>query len=614
MNRRNFLRTSGALSLPALLNSGIAASPLSLFNQFINPDSDRVLVLIRLAGGNDGLNTVIGRDQLANLRRVRPTVALPNNNITNLTPKVGLHGSMTGMRNLFNDGKLGVVQAVGYANQNRSHFRSTDIWNTASAANEVLTTGWLGRHLATDHPTYPSNYPNPDFPYPLAMTMGNVISQTCQGINSNYGVSVNNPFNYLRITPGGDTPLPDGTKYKDEVSYVRNLIGQSNAYGQVVQSAAEAGNSLATGYTEGRLSKQLKDVAHLISGGLGTKIYVATLNGFDTHSAQVENGNTKAGRHAELMSELSESLAAFMDDLELLGVSERVIGLTFSEFGRRIRENASFGTDHGDAAPLFAFGNCVQGGVLGSNPTIDADVAQNIGVPFQYDFRDVYGSVLVDWFDVPRATVENLVTPGFQYLPIFGGCSQALPVDLMSITATGLEKSIEVAWSTSREANNAGFKVERGTDGRNFGTVGTVPAGTQGETINDYEFVDTDVSLGTLYYYRLRQEDVDGSFEYSPIQTARLRGTARGDWAVGLPRPNPVRDDSYIKVYAPTDSTVAFEMFDVRGSRVRAGKLVLTGGSDNRVALRPEGLAAGSYVYRIRTEGGKQFSRKFIKR
>lgn len=612
MKRRNFLRTAGALSLPALLNNGIAAAPMELFTQFINPNSDKVLVLIRLSGGNDGLNTLIGIDQLSNLQQVRPNVALPNNGYISLTNTVGLHKNMTGFQSLFNDGKLGAIQAVGYPNQNRSHFRSTDIWTSASASNEVLSTGWLGRYLDADHPDFPDAYPNPEFDYPLAMTMGNVISETCQGISSNFSVAVNNPFNFTYIAPGGETALPNNY-YGDEVNFVRGLIGQSNQYGDVVESSANAGNSLATNYTGGALSRQLQDIAYLLSGGLQTKIFVATLGGFDTHSFQV-TGDNSAGTHADLMAELSDSIKAFMDDLTLLGLNERVLGLTFSEFGRRIRSNQSNGTDHGDAGPLFLFGDCVQGGILGNNPEIDTNVAQNVGVPFQYDFRDVYGSVLVDWFEVPQATVSNLISGGFNYLPIANGCNQTLAVDLANISAQGLDREIWVDWSTSSEINNAGFNVERSEDGRNFRTIGRVAPKAQGNDVfNEYRFVDSNVRVGVLYYYRLKQEDFDGSFENSPIQTASLRGTARGEWAVGLPRPNPVRDDSYVQIYAPIDSTASIEIFAASGQRLRTGTVTLTGGVDTRVELQPANLPAGVYTWRLTTKDGKQFARKFVK-
>jgi uncharacterized protein (DUF1501 family) len=611
MNRRNFLRTTGALSVPALLQQGIAANPLALFSQLSRSDNDNILVLIRLAGGNDGLNTVIGLDQLENLRQVRSNIVLPDSGIIGLDTNTGLHGVMTGMQELFQEGKLGIVQAAGYPNQNRSHFRSTDIWTTASAANEVITTGWLGRYLEIDHPEYPTNYPNEDFPYPLGMTMGNVVSETCQGQASNFSVAVNNPFNYLYIAPGGNTPLPDNY-YGSEVSFVRDLIGQSNTYGAVVQEAAQAGESRSENYTDGSLSRQLRNIATLISGGLGTKVYIATLGGFDTHSGQT-NGDNTTGVHANLLRELSDSIRAFTEDLELLGASHRVLGMTFSEFGRRIRSNQSNGSDHGDAAPLFLFGDCVQGGILGNSPEIDTEVAQNVGVPMQYDFRDIYGSVLVDWFDVPAATVQNLVNGSFTYLPIAGGCLASLPVDLLSMTVTGYDVNVEIAWQTDNEINNRGFAVERSDDGRNFRRIGWVDAAPiTGNSVKDYRFEDNNVLRGRTYYYRLKQEDLDGTYNYGPVKVARLRGSAIADWAVGLPRPNPVSPDSYIKVYAPTDATATFELMDVQGRRVRTGTITLAGGQDSRVMLRPEGLAPGTYMWRLRTKEGKQFARKLV--
>ncbi|MEO0733882.1 MAG: hypothetical protein AAFZ52_13680, partial [Bacteroidota bacterium] len=275
MNRRNFFRTTGALSLSSLLTSGLAADPLSFFSALaLNSTNDRILVLIRLAGGNDGLNTVIGLDQLDNLSVVRSNVVIPAEQVLPLTTTTGLHPSMTGMQEMYNNGLLGIVQAVGYPNQNRSHFRSTDIWTSASAANETVSTGWLGRYLDEGHPEYPTGYPNEDFPYPLAITMGNVVSETCQGINSTFSQAVRNPYNFNYIAPGGNTALPDNN-YGTEVSFVRQLIGQSNAYGAVVKEAAQLGENLVE-YPDNSLGDQLKNIATLISGGLGTRIYVAT--------------------------------------------------------------------------------------------------------------------------------------------------------------------------------------------------------------------------------------------------------------------------------------------------------------------------------------------------
>ena len=611
MNRRNFLRTTGAFSLPALLSNGLAADPAGFFTQFINPDSDKVLVLIRLSGGNDGLNTVIGLDQLDNLTQMRENVVLAQNNTLALNSTTALHGAMGSMRDLFNENKLGIVQAVGYPNQNRSHFRSTDIWSSGSEANEYLTTGWLGRYLELDHASFPDGYPNSEFPAPLAMTMGNVVSATCQGSQSNLSVVVNNPFNYLYIAPGGDTALPN-TRYGTEVDFVRDLIGQSNAYGSIVQDSANAGNTLATNYTNGSLSNQLRNIATLISGGLQTKVYVATLGGFDTHSAQVAGSGRLGGRHGELMAELSDSIKAFTDDLELLGVGDRVLGLTFSEFGRRIRSNQSGGTDHGDAGPLFLFGNCVAPGILGDSPTIDTAVDQTTGVAYQYDFRDVYGSVLVDWFEVPTTTVQTLFGNSFTYLPIANGCANSLDVVINDTAAIGLEDVIEYVWTTRAERDNRGFTVERSEDGRHFRPIARVAANANAAGEGNYKIVDRNVVKDRLYYYRLVAEDFDGTLTTSSVQTARLRGSRLGEWSVGLPRPNPVTPDTYVKAYAPADGTADWEIIDAGGHRVRTGSQLLYGGQDNRIALNAHGLTPGNYVWRLRTADGHGFARKVI--
>lgn len=611
MKRRNFLRAGAALGTAAFSASPI--NPLAAFMPMLtNTPNDRVLVLIRMNGGNDGLNTVIGLDQTANLMAVRPNLAIDPTTVQSLTPSVGLHPTMAGMKSLYDTGKLGIIQAVGYPNQNRSHFRSTDIWSTGSDSGTVRTTGWLGNYLNEDHPTYPTGYPSVQSPHPLAVTMGNVVSATCQGNVTNYSVAVDDPTTYRYIAPGGNTPLPLGN-FGDEAAYVRDLIGQSNAYGAVVQAAANAGNTLSTNYPSGGLGEQLRDIAKMISGGLQTKIYVATIGGFDTHAGQVTPGSTGLGTHADLLRQLSAAITAFQEDLELLGLANRVLGLTFSEFGRRIKSNLSDGSDHGDAGPMFTFGNCVMGGILGSNPVIDPQVSQYAGVPLQYDFRDVYGSLLLDWFEVPSTTVDGMFANNFTYLPLFSGCGRTLPVDFLGITATGRNKDILVEWATAREENNAGFHVERSENGRDFRSVGSVRPGPAGGGGHDYEFVDAHVNPGTLYYYRIRQEDHDGSRTYSSVQTARVKGSARGDWAVGLPRPNPVGPESYVNVYAPTDGMVTTDIFDAGGRLVRQDRLALIGGSDNRLLLRPGRLPRGQYVWRLRGKDGFSATRKFIK-
>ncbi len=425
MKRRQFIQTAGAAAAAPIFLNGMNLSilPALFLPGAVDPESDRVLVLVQLNGGNDGLNTVIPLDQYGRLYNARPNIIIPESNIIPVTGTVGFHPRMTGIKSIFDQGRMGIVQSVGYPNQNRSHFRSMEIWSTGSPAQESWNTGWLGRHLDQQAPGFPGGYPNAQYPDPFAISMGNYVSETCQGIGANFAMAINDPFSLGQLAEwGGDDPLL--TIYDHELAFLRMTIGQTNAYATGVVQAANSGNNMVV-YPQTNLARQLKNVALLISGGLQTKIYTVSLGGFDTHSGQVTGGNPLDGEHADLLETLSDALLAFQQDLIQLGIDNRVITMTFSEFGRQIKSNASFGTDHGDAAPLFLFGSCVNPQILGQNPQIPQQAGPQEALPMQYDFRDVYGSVLMDWFGVSENHVKNLLYDGFQYLPIVSLCNTA---------------------------------------------------------------------------------------------------------------------------------------------------------------------------------------------
>lgn len=422
MNRRNFLRTGGILGLP-FMASPLSAGMTRMLEQLVDPASDRVLVLLQLTGGNDGLNTLIPLDQYATLTGLRNNVILPENSLLGITDTQALHPAMTGMRNLFNDGILGAIQGVGYPDQNRSHFRSTDIWTSASAADEVITTGWLGREFQDKQPDFPENYPNEEYPAPFAIAMGSQVSQTCQGVGVNFSVAINDPFNVTSLSVGGDTPLPE-TPYGDELGFLRTTIAQTNAYGGYIQERVDTTGQSVVEYPDTRLAEALKNVAYMISSGLETKVYVVNLGGFDTHAAQVLATDKTQGNHAELLASLSDAMEAFQNDITAQGLGERVLSMTFSEFGRRIRSNDSLGTDHGSAAPLFLMGECVMPGILGQSPEISPEADVNEGVAMQYDFRDIYGSVLQDWFCLPAEEVSTVLGHEYTHLPILRLCGE----------------------------------------------------------------------------------------------------------------------------------------------------------------------------------------------
>ena len=428
LNRRDFIKLSSiaSASLPiALSGFPIFAKDKPKEYQFL-AENDNVLVLIQLQGGNDGLNTVFDLNQYDNLQNVRSNIIIPETDLLTVNGTTHFHPSMTGINEIWEQEKLGIIQNVGYPNQNRSHFRSTDIWNSASDANDYVSSGWIGRFFDVNHPTFPENYPDENNPDPFAITIGKVVSETCQGVSSNFSMALEDPENpgTALVSNTGDIPQ---NCYGDALSFVNDTIKQTNAYADVITNASSSGNNLSSKYDSSDLAEKLKNVARLISGGLKTKVYVVQIGGFDTHDNQVVEGETKTGRQAILLQELSDAMAAFQDDLKLLNVDDRVLGMTYSEFGRRIRSNGGFGTDHGSAAPLFIFGNCAKNQILGDTPEIDTQVDDKEGVQMQFDFRNIYSTILTDWLGATKPESTAVLFDEFDALPLFKpGCSSAL--------------------------------------------------------------------------------------------------------------------------------------------------------------------------------------------
>jgi uncharacterized protein (DUF1501 family) len=424
MKRRNFLQNAiPAAILPSLIDGFsvrvLGDNPImaSLLNTYV--ETDKVLVIIQLNGGNDGLNMVIPLDQYSRYFNARTNIAIPENKVLGLsgTTAVGLHPSLTGLQSMYNDGKLRLVQAVGYPNPNFSHFRATDIWMSASNSNEVINSGWTGRYLSDQYPNYPDGYPNTTVPDPLGIQLGSSASLTFQGPSVNMGISITSATNFYNLINGILDPAP-ATPAGDALQYVRLVAQQANQYSTRIVAAANNVPTQGTYPTGNSLADQLKIVARLVKGGLKTRVYMVSMGGFDNHAVQVNTADTTTGTHATLMKRLGDAVKAFQDDLQGLGVADRVMGMTFSEFGRRVKSNASVGTDHGAAAPLFVFGSKVNPGITGVNPTIPVSASTNDNVPMQYDFRSVYATLLQDWFCVDNNTLQSIMLQNFQQLAL----------------------------------------------------------------------------------------------------------------------------------------------------------------------------------------------------
>ncbi|MCU0329138.1 MAG: DUF1501 domain-containing protein, partial [Chitinophagales bacterium] len=384
MNRREFIKNTGkAISLGSVL-PGFVFSALPSNNALGalmagSVENDNILVLVQLNGGNDGLNTIIPLDQYSALSQARANVLIPENKVLKLTDKTGIHPSMSGLKELYNTQKLAIVQNVGYPNQNFSHFRSTDIWMSGSNSDETLNTGWLGRTLNYEYPNFPNDFPNSEMPDPLAIQIGYTVSTVFQGPVVPMAISLADTNSFYELV--NDTYAPTGNNaIGKELRYLRTVMRQANAYNDVIKTAASNANNLAT-YPSTNLAEQFKIVARLIKGGLKTKIYMVSLGGFDTHARQVDSTDTTQGEHANLLKTLSEAIYSFQQDLTMLGIADRVVGMTMSEFGRRIKSNGSTGTDHGASLPMLFFGTQVQSGIIGNNPQISQNTTDRDNLP-----------------------------------------------------------------------------------------------------------------------------------------------------------------------------------------------------------------------------------------
>ncbi len=425
MRRRDFLkRAVPGTILPVMLGGytlrALGRAPLLEALSAASVETDRVIVVIQLNGGNDGLNTVIPRDQYAALLAARSNIAIDEGKVLPLTDATGLHPAMGGLQTLYQERKLAVVQCVSYPNPNFSHFQATDIWLTGEDSNQTLSSGWMGRYLDQEFPGFPAGYPNPAMPDPLAIQIGSVVSGGLQGPTASMGMAITSPASFYQLVSGAVDVAPD-TPAGHELTFLRQVVQQTQQYATVIQHAASLGTNKSTMYPAAgtnTLADQLKIVAQLVAGGLQTRIYIVNLGGFDTHSGQVGTGGTDTGAHATLLGKLSSAIAAFQDDCELLRVSDRVVGMTFSEFGRRIKSNASAGTDHGTAAPMFIFGAGVSGGIVGLNPTLPLNATVSDNIAMQFDFRSVYASLLTQWFGVGTTELDAILLKSFPTFPL----------------------------------------------------------------------------------------------------------------------------------------------------------------------------------------------------
>lgn len=447
MKRRDFIKKLSWASVPFTIG-GIplklmAENPLTRMAQ--QSTNDRVLVILQMHGGNDGLNCLIPVEAYDQYYSRRANIAIPaKNSVRKMIPldstlpsdaQVGLHPDMMAMKQLYDIGRVAFVQGVSYKNNNGSHFRGRDISFMGGSFDDYFSSGWVGRFLQQEFApkNYPDDFPNEEMKDPLAIEMGSDVSLIFhQQGNIPTSISLNDPVAFANLVnqlegfvdegvdPRGKPPaFLDNSPYGRELNWILGLEDKSEDYAERLFDVYSNSSPSSILYPEkypfnapagsqtNRLTPQLKLIARLLDGGgagLGvkTKVFLVKVGGFDTHAEQVESYDPTMGAHAALMYNIATAMKAFQEDLRARGIEDRVLTVTTSEFGRRIHSNGSYGTDHGTGGPMFLFGKGVQPGVIGKVP----DLSKN-NVEMQYDYRQVYANILKDWMLVDESTINN---------------------------------------------------------------------------------------------------------------------------------------------------------------------------------------------------------------
>lgn len=523
MKRREFLKQSikiGAAvnALPLALGgfpvTSLGRSPLRSALA-AGQDNGKILVIIQLAGGNDGLNTLVPHTNQT-YYSLRPTLALNRTNDGLLPLKdhdtLAWHSNMAKANTLYDAGKLAILQNVGYPNMDLSHFRGTDIWNNATDRDKFTNTGWIGRMLSELNPDYPPET-IASGSQPLAIQIGNSLSNIFLSRNGGMGIAINKlpSEGSETIHNHDDIPSTPTIPYQ-ELEYVRLIERETEVYSYSLLRRSVTTNRVT--YPSGNpLATQLSYVAQVIASGFTTKVYLVSQSGYDTHSDQL------AGQSA-LLGQLSEGMLTFQQDLEAFGLADKVAVMTYSEFGRRPKENGT-GTDHGTAAPLFVMGTSVRGGIYGNDPDLTNLVNNNLPFDARHDFRNIYSTVMSEWLEIDASNIQSVLTAGggevFSTAPSWTnlGLFKSSPSSVSSIDSMGLQLAQNypnpVAQTTTIEFTlSAPGPVELGLWDLKGREVARIHEGTGYAGVNRVEFRPRELANG-IYVYRLKTRDAEVS-------------------------------------------------------------------------------------------------------
>jgi len=395
MKRRNFLKLSG-LTTTAVLIPGF----LNAFEQQTVDFSGKRLVIVQLSGGNDGLNTLVPfRNDIYYSQR--PRLGIKSEKLLKISDEVGFNPALTGFQKLIDQGRMGIYNAVGYPNPDRSHFRSMDIWHTASNADEYLNTGWIGRMLDADCPGSEKPWYALEVDDTLSLAMkGNLKSGFAVKDPQKLNIIVQDPF-FKQLVNEYQEARKSG-----ELSFLYKTLAETTSSAAYIYEKSKIHKS-SFSYPQAQLGVELKQIAELIRSGIESKLFYTSISGFDTHVRQTD-------MHGRLLGVVGNSISTFADDLAEGGELENAVILVFSEFGRRVKQNAGNGTDHGTANNVYVIGGKLkQTGIL--NPMANLGDLENGDLKHQLDFRRVYATLLDNWigFDHTKVLGRSYEKLGF---------------------------------------------------------------------------------------------------------------------------------------------------------------------------------------------------------
>jgi uncharacterized protein (DUF1501 family) len=609
MQRRSFLKNTGKIGAGAVILNGIPAVGRAQANTFSQADINRrIHVIVNLFGANDTLNTVVPSAQYNIYAGVRPKIAIPEASLLTLdtannTNPTKLHPILSPLRDLYTDGLLHVVHGVGYNDNNRSHFKSDELWNTAgdsTPANFDFESGFYGQLFEHRYPGLLGSS-TPAIPDPpcieLGSSSGSTMFQTALGNNASVLLTNNNIGGfYTTLTEvGGLAPAHNlATDHGNDTKFIADIQTLSNIYGNRIQTVFNAGSNSSTVYPSNNyLADQLKTVARLIKGGSRSTVYMVHQYGFDTHDVQTDATNPLTGNHTNLLKQLAEALKAFQTDITALGFADRIITTTHSEFGRTIDENGNMGTDHGGVSTMFVMGKAVRTGPGISGTPIDlTKVDQRALTDLQYDYRRVFSAVLQDFLGhgpnpLAAARMNNYTAPNapFSKAPIIAASHLVdptkyidqiiLPIVLTSLTANTLAaNTIDVRWETSSETGSKLYEVQHSSNNLTWSTIGTVNAVGTSTSSRRYNFEHKTPVLG-INYYRLQQIDINGARRIFGTAIAHIKDGAS---FVVKNYPNPAVFDFNLAITTDKKQTAQIQFMDVQGHLLLQQTTVLNSG------------------------------------